>query len=83
MLQIFKTIVGKTIKENPVPEGALKLFFKQSDFTVPQEWYIFSSDQLESIRNLIFKDLQHASVMNWSSKLAILIESYTGNTVRE
>ena len=83
MRNFFKTIVGKTIKENPVPEGALKLFFKQSDFTVPQEWYIFSSDQLESIRNLIFKDLQHASVMNWSSKLAILIESYTGMRVSE
>ena len=45
MRNFFKTIVGKTIKENPVPEGALKLFFKQSDFTVPQEWYIFTSDQ--------------------------------------
>lgn len=79
----FKTLEGKTIKENPVPEGALKLFFKQSDFSVPQEWYIISSSELEKIRNLIIEDLNHSSVMNWGSKLAILVESYTGMRVGE
>ena len=37
MRNFFKTLEGKTIKENPIPEGALKLFFKQSDFSVPKE----------------------------------------------
>lgn len=83
MRNFFKTLEGKTIKENPVPEGALKLFFKQSDFSVPKEWYILSSDELKQIRDLIIKDLNHSSVMNWGSKLAILIESYTGMRVGE
>ena len=83
MRNYFKTLEGKAIKENPVPEGALKLFFKQSDFSVPQEWYIISSSELEKIRNLIIEDLNHSSVMNWGSKLAILVESYTGMRVGE
>ncbi len=83
MRNFFKSIEGKVVKENPVPEGALKLFFKQSDFTVPKEWYIFSSNELDEIRNLIEKDLQHSSVMNVGSKLAILIESYTGMRIGE
>lgn len=83
MRNFFKSIEGKVVKENPVPEGALKLFFKQSDFTVPKEWYIFSSNELDEIRNLIEKDLQHSSVMNVGGKLAILIESYTGMRIGE
>lgn len=83
MRNFFKSIEGKVVKENPVPEGALKLLFKQSDFTVPKEWYIFSSNELDEIRNLIEKDLQHSSVMNVGSKLAILIESYTGMRIGE
>ena len=83
MRNFFKTLEGKTIKENPIPEGTLKLFFKQSDFSVPKEWYILSSDELKQIRDLIIKDLNHSSVMNWGSKLAILIESYTGMRVGE
>lgn len=83
MRNFFKTLEGKTIKENPVPEGALKQFFKQSDFSVPKEWYILSSDELKQIRDLIIKDLHHSSVMNWGSKLAILIESFTGMRVGE
>ena len=58
MRNFFKTLEGKTVKENPVPEGALKLFFKQSDFSVPQEWYIISSNELEEIRSLIIEELQ-------------------------
>ena len=83
MRNFFKTIEGKAIKKNPVPESALKLFFRQSDFTVPQEWYILSDQELDRIRQIIINDLKHSSVMNWVSKLAILIESYTGMRVGE
>ncbi|ARD06170.1 integrase [Lactobacillus amylolyticus] len=83
MRNFFKSIQGTVVKENPVPEGALKLFFRQSDFTVPQEWYILSDQELDKIRQLIVEDLKHSSVMNWVSKLAILIESYTGMRVGE
>ena len=79
----FKSLEGKIIKENPVPENALKVFFKQSDFTVPQEWRIFTKSELQQIRNLIMTDLQKNPVQLNSSKLAILIESYTGMRVGE
>ena len=83
MRNFFKSIEGKAIKENPVPEGALKIFFRQSDFSLPQEWYILSDQELDKIRKLLIKDLKTASVSNSVSKLAILIESYTGMRVGE
>ena len=79
----FKSLEGKVIKENPVPENALKVFFKKSDFTVPQEWRIFTKSELKQIRNLIMTDLQNNPVQLNGSKLAILIESYTGMRVGE
>lgn len=79
----FKSVEGKVIKENPVPENALKVFFKQSDFTVPQEWRIFTESELEQIRDLILSDLKNNPVQLNGSKLAILIESYTGMRVGE
>jgi integrase len=83
MRNFFKSIEGKSIKENPVPESALKVFFKQSDFSLPQEWRILSDQELEKIRKFLINDLKTASVSNSASKLAILIESYTGMRVGE
>ena len=83
MRNFFNTIEGKSIKENPVPESPLKVFFRQSDFTISKDWRIFTNDELKRIRNLIISDLKHSSVINWGSKLAILIESYTGMRVGE
>lgn len=83
MRNFFKSLEGKTIKENPVPESALKKFFRQSDFTVSKDWYIFSDNELKEIRDLIISDLKHSSVINWGSKLAILLESYLGTRVGE
>lgn len=83
MRNFFKSIEGKSIKENPVPEGALRQFFQRSDFSIPQEWRIFSKKELKRIQNLIKEDLQRTPVNNWGSKLAILIESYTGMRIGE
>lgn len=79
----FKSLEGKIVKENPVPERALKLFFKQSDFTVSQEWRIFTKAELETMRQSLIRDLINNSVELNGSKLAILIESYTGMRVGE
>lgn len=79
----FKTLEGKVIKENPIPENALKVFFKQSDFSVKQEWRIFTTEELDQIRSLIINDLKYNPVEMNGSKLAILIESYTGMRVGE
>lgn len=83
MRNFFKNLEGKTVKENPVPESPLKVFFRQSDFTISKDWYIFTNDELTKIRNWIIEDLKHSAVTNWSCKLAILIESYTGMRVGE
>lgn len=83
MRNFFKNLEGKTVKENPVPESPLKVFFRQSDFTISKDWYIFTNDELTKIRNWIIEDLKHSAVTNWNSKLAILIESYTGMRVGE
>lgn len=83
MRNFFKSIQGKEIENNPVPEAPLKVFFRQSDFSVSKDWYIFTDNQLNQIRNLIEDDLKHSSVMNWGSKLAILVESYTGMRIGE
>lgn len=83
MRNFFKSIKGKSIKTNPVPENPLKVFFRQSDFSISKDWYIFTDQQLDQIRDLIKKDLKNSSVMNWESKLAVLIESYTGMRIGE
>lgn len=83
MRNFFKSIQGKGVEENPVPEAPLKVFFRQNEFSISKDWYIFTDTELNEIRALIEKDLQHSSVMNWSSKLAILIESYTGMRIGE
>lgn len=79
----FKSLEGKVIKENPVPERALKLFFKQSDFTVSQDWRIFTKSELKAMRQSLITDLKNNPVELNGSKLAILIESYTGMRVGE
>lgn len=79
----FKSLEGNVIKENPVPERALKLFFKQSDFTVSQDWRIFTKSELETMRQSLIHDLKNNPVELNGSKLAILIESYTGMRVGE
>ena len=79
----FKSLEGKVVKENPVPERALKLFFKQSDFTVSQDWRIFTKAELKAMRQSLITDLKNNPVELNGSKLAILIESYTGMRVGE
>ena len=79
----FKSLEGKVIKENPVPERALKLFFKQSDFTVSQDWRIFTKSELKAMRQSLITDLKNNPIELNGSKLAILIESYTGMRVGE
>ena len=54
--KFFKTLEGKVIKENPVPERFLQCFFQKSDFSLGKEIYIFSdeeSDQLSSILKVV------------------------------
>lgn len=84
MRNFFKSLDGKVIKGNPVPANALKMFFRQSDFSISQERYIFTPDELAKIRDLIISDLQTIDyIPNWIGRLAVLVESYTGMRVNE
>lgn len=84
MRNFFKAVQGTGLKENPVPEKALKIFFKQSDFSLKQECYIFTPDELTKIRNVIINDLKTIDYLpSWIGRLAILVESYTGMRIGE
>lgn len=83
MRNFFHSIEGKGVDKNPVPEAPLKVFFRQSQFSIGKDWYIFTDRQLDSIRKLIEADLATSPILNWGSKLAILIETYTGMRVGE
>ena len=76
--KFFKSIEGKVIKENPVPERFLQCFFQKSDFSLGREIYIFSDEELEEIREEIQKELKPSAINNWGTKLAIWIDLETG-----
>ena len=76
--KFFKTLEGKLIKENPVPERFLQCFFQKSDFSLGKEIYIFSDEELEEIREEIQKELKLSPINNWGTKLSIWIDLETG-----
>ncbi len=78
MRNFFKTLVGKVVKENPVPERYLNTFFRKSDFSIGKQRYLFSNGELESIKEQIQLELNNTTVANWGTRLAIWIDLETG-----
>lgn len=78
MRNFFKEIVGTVVKSNPVPEQFLDKFFRKSDFSVSKQRYIFSNDELQSIKEQIQLGLNNTSVSNWGTRLALWIDLETG-----
>ncbi len=76
--KFFKSIEGKSILTNPVPERFLQCFFQKKDFSVGEKLHIFSNDELEKIKNEIQFELKASPVNNWGTKLAIWIDLETG-----
>lgn len=76
--KFFKSIEGKSILTNPVPERFLQCFFQKKDFSVGKELYIFSNDELEKIKDEIRLELKASPINNWGTKLAIWIDLETG-----
>lgn len=74
----FKSLEGKVIKENPVPEKFLERFFQKKDIVIPKQTYLFSDDELKAIKALIQSELLKSDIRNKVSKLAIWIELETG-----
>lgn len=74
----FKTIVGTVVKNNPVPEGYLKLFFSSREFSKRKEFYLFSDAELSMLKTCLMNDLNRLNVTAWGSRLAIWIALETG-----
>lgn len=78
MRNYFDTIAGTVVESNPVPKQALKQFFRKSEFTIGQEQYLFTDDELKAIKEKIKTDLQRLPVYNSNARLAIWVEAETG-----
>lgn len=76
--KFFKTLEGKVIKDNPIPERFLKFFFQQRDLSVKTKQYLFTDEELSSIKVKIRSELRHSTVGNVGSKLALWIDLETG-----
>lgn len=78
MRSFFKELVGKVVKENPVPEQYLNKFFRKSEFSVGRKRYLFAKDELEAIKKQLQLELNNTTISNWGTKLALWIDSETG-----
>lgn len=76
--KFFKSLDGKVVKENPVPERFLQCFFQKRDFSLGREIYIFSDEELAEIKEIIQKELESSVINNWGTRLAIWIDLETG-----
>lgn len=78
MRSFFKELVGKVIKENPVPEQYLDKFFRKSDFSISKQRYLFTNTELKAIKAQIQTELNNTTIANWGTRLAIWIDLETG-----
>ena len=78
MRSFFKELVGKVIKENPVPEQYLDKFFRKSDFSISKQRYLFTNTELKAIKAQIQTELNNTTIANWRTRLAIWIDLETG-----
>lgn len=74
----FQSIVGTVVRVNPVPDKALEVFFRQSQFDLRQKRYVFTDEELQAIKNQIIDDLRGSHVTRWLTRLAIWIDLETG-----
>lgn len=72
-----------TVVINPVPKNALKKFFRIDEFTTSQEKYVFSDEEVNSIKNKVINDLYTLSCDFWGSRIAILIALDVGMRPQE
>lgn len=66
------------IKINPVPKAALRKFFRYDEFVVTEEKYIFSDDEINSIKAELISNLTALPTSFWVSRIGLLIAIDTG-----
>ena len=78
MRSFFNELIGKVVKENPVPEQYLDKFFRKNEFSVRKQRYLFTNSELELIKKQIQGDLNHTTIDKWGTRLALWIDLETG-----
>lgn len=78
MRNFFREIEGTVVKTNPVPEQFLTKFFRKSDFSIGKQRYIFTNDELQSIKEQLQLELNNTTVANWGTRLALWVDLETG-----
>lgn len=78
MRNFFKQLEGKVIRENPVPERYLNYFFRKNEFSLGQQRYVFTNEELAAITNQLQWELAHATTSNQGTRLALWIDLETG-----
>ncbi|OYS86029.1 integrase [Limosilactobacillus reuteri] len=78
MRSFFNELIGKVVKENPVPEQYLDKFFRKNEFSVRKQRYLFTNFELELIKKQIQGALNHTTIDKWGTRLALWIDLETG-----
>ena len=78
MKSFFNELIGKVVKENPVPEQYLDKFFRKNEFSVRKQRYLFTNSELELIKKQIQGALNHTTIDKWGTRLALWIDLETG-----
>ena len=78
MRSFFNELIGKVVKENPVPEQYLDKFFRKNEFSVRKQRYLFTNSELELIKKQIQGALNHTTIDKWGPRLALWIDLETG-----
>lgn len=84
MRGFFKNLQEQGIVQvNPVPNNALKKFFRLDEFLTKSEKYVFSDEEIEKIKNKIIQDLYKLPTDFWGSRIAVLIALDVGMRPQE
>lgn len=71
------------VKVNPVPKNALHKFFRFDEFTVHEQKYIFTDEEVNNIKSRIFKEMLTLPTSFWVSRIGLLIIFDTGMRPQE
>lgn len=71
------------VKVNPVPKSALHKFFRYDEFSVSQQKYIFTDEEVKNIKAEILRELTTLPTSFWVSRIGLLIILDTGMRPQE